>query len=148
MWHDGFIDLRTPKKSYLAEYGKSKFETIAAQNIRKVIADSLHDAGLTPDDPRIRYIALPRLGASLLDSIYGPVLDELLDAEALRFGSATGHLGCGDFLANLADMRDRVPLEPGDVALVISGGAAWTWACAVVQVPRHLPQDDPRTKEA
>jgi 3-oxoacyl-[acyl-carrier-protein] synthase-3 len=103
--------------------------------------DSLRDAGLRPDDPRIKYIALPRLGASLLDAIYKPVLDELLKAEALWFGTATGHLGCGDFLANLADLRDRVPLQPGDVALVISGGAAWTWACAVVQVPpKHAPE--------
>lgn len=147
MWHDGFIDLRTPKKSYMAAYGKEKFETIAGHNIRKVITDSLHDAGLAPDDPRIKYIALPRLGASLLDSIYGPVLDEMLKAEALRFGSATGHLGCGDFLANLVDMRDRVPLEPGDVALVISGGAAWTWACAVVQVPDETPRDHPSAKD-
>lgn len=51
MWHDGFIDLRRPKKSYLAVYGKEKFETVASQMIRKVIVDSLHDAGLQPDDP-------------------------------------------------------------------------------------------------
>lgn len=80
---------------------------------------------------------LPRLGASLLDAIYDPVLNDLLKAEALRFGTATGHLGCGDFLANLADLRDRAPLQPGDIALVIGGGAAWTWACAVVQVPQE-----------
>ncbi|MGW7530468.1 ketoacyl-ACP synthase III family protein [Streptomyces sp. NPDC054783] len=141
MWHNAFIDLRRPKKSYLAVYGKEKFESVAGRMIRKVIADSLHDAGLQPDDPRIKYIALPRLGASLLDAIYAPVLNELLKAEALRFGSATGHLGCGDFLANLADLRDRVPLQPGDVALVISGGAAWTWACAVVQVPQEQDQE-------
>jgi 3-oxoacyl-[acyl-carrier-protein] synthase III len=137
MWHDGFVDVRRPKKSYVEAYGKQKFEGVASRMIRKVIVDSLGDAGLRPDDPRIKYIALPRLGASLLDAIYDPVLDELLKAEALRFGTTTGHLGCGDFLANLADMRDRVPLQPGDVALVISGGAAWTWACAVVQVPRE-----------
>ncbi|MEV7891968.1 ketoacyl-ACP synthase III family protein [Streptomyces sp. NPDC088357] len=137
LWHNEYIDLRRPKKSYLAEYGKKKFETVAGRNIRKVIADSLHDAGLRPDDPRIKYIALPRLGASLLDSIYGPVINELLKAEALRFGAATGHLGCGDFLANLADLRDHASLQPGDFALVIGGGAAWTWACAVVQVPQE-----------
>lgn len=133
--HSDCIDLRRPKKSYLTAYGKEKFTSIAGRKIRKVVVDAVHDAGLGLDDPRIKYIALPRLGAHLLDANYIPVLNDVLKAEALRFGAATGHLGCGDFLANLADLRDRVPLEPGDIALVIGGGAAWTWGCAVVQVP-------------
>ncbi|MGW4640966.1 3-oxoacyl-ACP synthase [Sphaerisporangium sp. NPDC004334] len=137
MSHSSHIDLRRPKKSYVEAYGKDKFTSIASRSIRKVIVDAVRDAGLRLDDPRIKYIALPRLGAYLLDANYVPVMDDVLKAEALRFGADTGHLGCGDFLANLADLRDRAPLEPGDVALVIGGGAAWTWACAVVQVPRE-----------
>ena len=133
--HNEYISLRRPKKSYMAVYGKEQFSAIASRLIREVIVDSVRDAGLELDDPRIKYIALPRLGVSVLDAIYTPVLDELLKAEALRFGIATGHLGCGDFLANLADLRDHASLDPGDFALVIGGGAAWTWACAVVQVP-------------
>jgi 3-oxoacyl-[acyl-carrier-protein] synthase III len=135
LWHNDYIDLRRPKKSYMAVYGKEKFAGIATPMIRKVIADGVHEAGLELDDPRIKYIALPRLGAYLLDSIYLPVLDELLKAQQLRFGAGTGHLACGDFLANLADLRDHASLEPGDIALVVNGGAAWTWTCAVVQVP-------------
>ncbi|MGV4982244.1 ketoacyl-ACP synthase III family protein [Streptomyces sp. NPDC001709] len=137
LMHNDYIDLRRPKKSYMAEHGKERFSEIAGRLIRKVIVDSVRDAGLRLDDPRIKYIALPRLGVSVLDSIYAPVLDEVLKAEALRFGTATGHLGCGDFLANLADLRDHASLQPGDYALVIGGGAAWTWACAVVQVPEE-----------
>ncbi|WP_030060335.1 MULTISPECIES: ketoacyl-ACP synthase III family protein [Streptomyces] len=133
--HSPYIDLKRPKKSYVAVHGKDRFSEIASRLIRKVIVDSVHEAGLELDDPRIKYIALPRLGVSLLDSIYAPILDEVLKAEALRFGTATGHLGCGDFLANLVDLRDHALLEPGDFALVINGGAAWTWTCAVVQVP-------------
>ncbi|MEU8199143.1 3-oxoacyl-ACP synthase [Microbispora amethystogenes] len=140
--HNDYIDLRRPKKSYVEAYGKEKFTSIASRSIRKVVVDAVHDAGLRLDDPRIKYIALPRLGAYLLDANYVPVLDDVLKAEALRFGADTGHLGCGDFLANLADLRDRTPLQPGDVALVIGGGAAWTWACAVVQVPeRRIPEE-------
>ncbi|GAA4214101.1 ketoacyl-ACP synthase III family protein [Microbispora amethystogenes] len=137
LWHNEYIDLRRPKKSYMAVHGKEKFSQIASRSIRNVIVDSVHDAGLRLDDPRIKYIALPRLGTGLLDGIYMPVLNEVLKAEALWFGAVTGHMGCGDFLANLADLRDQMPLEPGDFALVISGGAAWTWACAVVQVPER-----------
>lgn len=134
MMHNTFVDARRTKKSYVREYGSKKFETVARRMLRKVIVDALGDAGLSADDPRIKYVALPRLGASLLDSCI-PVLDDVIKAEALRFGTATGHLGCGDFLANLADLRDRMVLQPGDYALVINSGAAWTWACAVVQVP-------------
>ena len=142
MWHNGFIDLRRPKKSYLEVYGRQRFEGTGSRMIRKVIEASLRDAGLHPDDDRIKYIALPRLGASLLEAIYIPVLNDLLKAEALQFGSATGHLGCGDFLANLVDLRDQVTLQPGDIALVISGGAAWTWACAAVEIPQPTTEGD------
>jgi len=137
LWHSSYIDLKRPKKSYLKEYGKEQFGKIAATMIRQVVVDSIHDAGLEIDDPRIKYIALPRLGDFLLDGIYLPVLTDALKAEQLRFGAKTGHLGCGDFLSNLADLRDRVPLEPGDHALVVSGGAAWTWTSAVVRVPER-----------
>lgn len=139
LWHNDYIDLRRPKKSYMTAYGKEKFGSIATRKIREVVVNAVDDAGLRIDDPRIKYIALPRLGAYLLEDIYVPVLSDVLKAEALQFGSTTGHLGCGDFLANLADLRDRVPLRPGDIALVISGGAAWTWTCAVVQVPQEQP---------
>ncbi|MCT9931496.1 3-oxoacyl-ACP synthase [Planotetraspora sp. A-T 1434] len=105
--HNDYIDLRRPKKSYVEAYGKEKFTSIASRLIRKVIVDSVRDAGLRLDDPRIKYVALPRLGAYLLDANYVPVLDEVLKAEALRFGADTGHLGCRDFLATLADLRDR-----------------------------------------
>lgn len=135
LWHNDYIDLRRPKKSYVAVYGNEKFADTASPLIRKVITDAVHEAGLELDDPRIKYIALPRLGAYLLDAIYVPVLDELLKAQQLRFGTGTGHLACGDFLANLVDLRDHALLEPGDIALVVNGGAAWTWTCAVLQVP-------------
>ncbi|GAA0573313.1 ketoacyl-ACP synthase III family protein [Paractinoplanes ferrugineus] len=137
LWHSSYIDLKRPKKSYMNAYGKERFGEIATTMIRKVVVDSIHDARLEIDDPRIKYIALPRLGDYLLDGIYLPVLSDALKAEQLRFGAKTGHLGCGDFLSNLADLRDHVPLEPGDVALVVSGGAAWTWSSAVVQVPER-----------
>lgn len=133
--HNEYISLRRPKKSYMAEHGKEQFGEIASRMIRRVIVDSVHDAGLELDDPRIKYIVLPRIGVAPLDAIYAPVLEDVLKAEALRFHADTGHLGCGDFLANLADLRDHALLQPGDVALVIGGGAAWTWTCAVVQVP-------------
>jgi 3-oxoacyl-[acyl-carrier-protein] synthase-3 len=75
------------------------------------------------------------LGDSLLDIVYGRVVERLPKAEPLRFGGQTGHLGCGDFLANLADVRALGILGPGDIAIVVGGGAAFTWMCAVVQAP-------------
>jgi 3-oxoacyl-[acyl-carrier-protein] synthase-3 len=65
--------------------------------------------------------------------MYLPVVRELLAAEPLRLGARTGHLGCGDVLANLADIMARDLPGPDEYALVLTGGGGFTWSCLVVQ---------------
>lgn len=135
MQHSPYINLRRPKKAYLEAGGKEKFDRLSQENISKAFQLALSEAEVEPDDPRIRCLVLPRLGDSLLDIVYGRVVERLPKAEALRFGGQTGHLGCGDFLANLADVHALDVLGPGDIAIVVGGGAAFTWMCAVLQAP-------------
>lgn len=135
MGHSPFINLRRPKKAYLASGGKEKFDRLSQERIGEAFRLGLREAEIDLDDPRIRCIVLPRLGDSLLDIVYGRVVEQLPKAEALRFGGQTGHLGCGDFLANLADVHALGILGPGDIVIVVGGGAAFTWTCSVLQVP-------------
>jgi 3-oxoacyl-[acyl-carrier-protein] synthase-3 len=135
MTHSPYINLRRPKKAYLAAGGKEKFDRLSQENIAEAFRLALSEAEIELDDPRIRCLVLPRLGDSLLDVVYGRLAEQLPKADSLRFGGQTGHLGCGDFLANLADVHAQDVLGPGDIAVVVGGGAAFTWMCAVLQAP-------------
>ncbi|MEV6954799.1 3-oxoacyl-ACP synthase [Streptomyces sp. NPDC051183] len=127
------IDIRRPKKAYLEEHGgMGPFLKSAADAVRSTLLQSLAESGVEPGDPRIRCVALPRLGEHVL-SITHALLDELLGVEILQLREGSGHLGAGDLLANLAHISSSHGLEPGEFAVVIGGGGGFTWSCAVVQ---------------
>ena len=132
-WRSSYIDIRRPKKAYLAAGGMEVFRETSRQKIREVLADALHEAGLEPDDRRLRVVLLPRLGPRTLDLMYLPVVEDMVKAQPTVLGERTGHLGAGDFLANLADVRGL--LDAGDLAVVLGGGGGFTWTCAVVRRP-------------
>ena len=128
------IDLRVPRSPTWRCTARTSSRN-RRRMIRKVIVDSIRDAGLGPTTPGSSTSRCHgSVGTCWTPSTAGA--ERRAEGRALRFGATTGHLGCGRLPANLADLRDRVPLQPGDVALVISGGAAWTWASAVVPVRR------------
>lgn len=111
----------------------ARFAKTGPEAVRTVVLQALSEAGLSPDDPRIRCVALPRLGPKVLDLMYLPAIRELLAVEPVRLGARTGHLGCGDLFANLADLGARGRLAPDDYALLLTGGGGFTWSCLVVQ---------------
>ncbi|MFJ6798005.1 ketoacyl-ACP synthase III family protein [Streptomyces sp. NPDC091268] len=127
------IDVRRPKKAYLEEHGgMGPFLKSAAEAVRSTLLQSLEESGTRPGDPRIRCVALPRLGEHVL-SVTHALLDELLGVEVLQLREGSGHLGAGDLLANLAHIGTSHTLESGEFAVVIGGGGGFTWSCAVVQ---------------
>ncbi|WP_369780591.1 hypothetical protein [Streptomyces sp. R33] len=105
--------------------------------VRKVLTQALAEAGLAAGDPRIRQVALPRLGAPTLESVYLLVVRETLTGTPRPVPARTGHLGCGDTLACLADITDQRLLDPGEFALVLTGDGGFTWSCLVVQQPER-----------
>ncbi|WP_327352462.1 ketoacyl-ACP synthase III family protein [Streptomyces sp. NBC_01304] len=133
--HSTPIDVRRPKKAFLEMGGMETLKTLGLAKVRQVLQDSLRFAGVEATDPRIRCIALPRAGDSVYDLMYLPVIEDVIKAEPLFLGRRTGHLGSGDFIANLTDIVGSGILEPGEIALVIGGGAGYTWSSAVFQAP-------------
>jgi 3-oxoacyl-[acyl-carrier-protein] synthase-3 len=131
------IDIRRPKKAFLESDGMTKLRQLGPAKVREVLARSLCDAGLESHDPKIRYIALPRLGGRTIKEMYIPAIAEVLKAEPLHLGDRTGHLGAGDFLANIADIIGLGLLGPGEIALVIGGGGGFTLSCAVLRAPEQ-----------
>jgi 3-oxoacyl-[acyl-carrier-protein] synthase-3 len=133
--HGRPIDIRRPKKAFLQSDGMATLRQLGPAKVREVIARSLDDAGVAPHDPKIRYIALPRLGGRTIQEMYIPAIAQVLKAEPLQLGDRTGHLGAGDFLANIADIIQLGLLEPGEIALVVGGGGGFTLSCAVLRAP-------------
>jgi 3-oxoacyl-[acyl-carrier-protein] synthase-3 len=71
-----------------------------------------------------------------MDIMFGGVLEDVLPkADILRLGARTGHLGGGDVIANLADVRTAADLAPGDIAVITGGGSGFTWTTVLVEVP-------------
>ncbi|MFI6346708.1 ketoacyl-ACP synthase III family protein [Streptomyces sp. NPDC050560] len=133
--HGSMIDVRRTKRAFVREFGIERFTKTAHDRIRAVVARALADAGLAPDDPRLRYAVLPRLGAKAMREAYVPPLVESTPAELLDLGRESGHLGAGDLNASLADLVSRHLLEPGEHALVLNGGGGFTFTAVVVAAP-------------
>ncbi|MER6447910.1 ketoacyl-ACP synthase III family protein [Streptomyces venezuelae] len=132
--HGRPIDVRRTKRAFLEAGGMDRFAKTGPEAVRSVVLQALAEAGLAPDDPRIGCVALPRLGPKVLELMYLPALRELVPVEPVRLGARTGHLGCGDPVANLAEIgASRDLLAPDAYALVLTGGGGFTWSCLVVQ---------------
>lgn len=129
------IDVRATKKAFLSTVEKESFVATVSEAVSKVLANALADAEISPDDKRLRCVLLPRLGADARESIYGPAVSRLTSAPCLDLGAETGHLGAGDVLANLAALTTQEMLEPGEIALLLSAGAGFTWTALVVGRP-------------
>jgi 3-oxoacyl-[acyl-carrier-protein] synthase-3 len=131
------VDMRRTKRTYLREHGTDDFQKINRDMIRHVLRRALQDAGVRPDDPRIRLAVLPRLGAKVLNADWIPVLSALLPVPMADWGTDTGHLGTGDLAAGLHDVLHGEVLRPGEIAVLLNAGAGFTWTCAVVEATRR-----------
>lgn len=134
-WSGAAIDVRRTKRAFLDGVGKADFARRVADNVGAVVEQALTRAGVAPDSPRLRFLAMPRLGRAALEKVYEPAVAGLTKAEVLDLGRRTGHLGAGDLPANLAALAAEPMLAPGDIALVLSAGAGFTWSCLVVRRP-------------
>ncbi|MFI0816208.1 3-oxoacyl-ACP synthase [Streptomyces sp. NPDC021098] len=133
--HSRVVDIRRTKKAFLEDNGKEHFAKVVQQRVPSVLRAALYDAGVSPDDPALRAVLLPRLGHAALSAAYTPAVALVTSAPARDVGHDTGHLGAGDILANLALLAGpgRWRLSPGEVAVVLSAGGGFTWSCAVVR---------------
>lgn len=111
-----------------ADLAKAAYSAIAT-----ALGTALAAASVSPDDPRLAGVALPRLSRNGLDEVYRPVVEDSCSAPVLDLGSRTGHLGAGDAMANLTDLLAGNP-APGSVFVLISAGAGFTWSTAVAEV--------------
>ena len=131
----GAVDVRRTKKAYLADVGKEHFVRSAGEHVEHLVRRALDVAGTAPSE--VALAAVPRLGGGSLRGVYLPALAAVLPLAPVDLGAATGHLGAGDALANLATVLDDGLLAPGRTGIALSAGAGFTWTCLVVRRPAH-----------
>lgn len=131
--HAETIDIRTQIRSFMAAGHGPAFGGLVTRSVQQTVRSALDQAGLAADDPRIRVIAPPRFGAEVILHSYTEVLAGLTKAEIVNLGRGTGHLGAGDMAANLADLDAAGTLQPGQIALMLSATAGFSWSGMVVR---------------
>jgi 3-oxoacyl-[acyl-carrier-protein] synthase-3 len=132
--HAETIDISSQLRGFMAAGHGPGFAALATEAVLKTVRSALALADLTLDDPRIRIIAPPRFGAELILRSYTSVLSGLTKAEIVNLGRGTGHLGAGDTAANLADIARGQMLKSGEIALMLSVTAGFSWSAMVVRV--------------
>lgn len=134
-WISDRIDVKRTKKAFINDVGLDGFYSGVHAALRGIVTTALEEAGIDPGDPRVRLLALPRVGVKVRRETYHPAVEGLTKASVVELGDRTGHLGAGDMAANLTDIRERELLAPGEIALTISAGGGFGFTCAVVARP-------------
>jgi 3-oxoacyl-[acyl-carrier-protein] synthase-3 len=129
------VDKRRSKNAFYVMADMEQFGLTVRSKLAEALQQALDDAGLTANDPRIRLAVLPRVGGKVLDGTFRPALERMPNLEAVHLGAETGHLGAGDFLANISDVIRLNLLGPGELGLILSSGGSVSWACAVIERP-------------
>lgn len=145
-WLSDRIDVKRTKKAFITDVGLDGFYQGVHAALRSIVTTSLDQARIALDDPRIRVLALPRVGSKVRRETYHPAVEGLTKAEIVELGARTGHLGAGDTAANLASIREQNLLAPGEIAIAISAGGGFGFTCVVVARPApelHHPHQHP-----
>ncbi|WP_214408497.1 ketoacyl-ACP synthase III family protein [Sphaerisporangium fuscum] len=129
------VDVRRTKQAFRSTGGIPRFGEALHAALRRAVRQALEEAGLSADDPRVRVLALPRIGSEPLNRFFLPPLEALglRHTEIVDLGRDTGHLGAGDSIANLTDLHAANTLAPGEVALLLNTGNGFTWSCIAVR---------------
>lgn len=123
---------RTAKKQFQEQRPDIDFPKAAAAMLAAVTSSALEQAGVDPAVRRPAAVALPRFAVPALET-YRPEVEDAAGAPLVVLGGATGHLGAGDAIANLADLIGSGDLRGGDVFVLLSAGAGFTWTALVLE---------------
>ncbi|MBN0044353.1 3-oxoacyl-ACP synthase [Streptomyces actuosus] len=134
-WISDRVDVKRTKKAFITDEGLDGFYRGVHAALRDIVTTALAEAGIETDDPRIRLLALPRVGVKVRRETYHPAVDGLTKARIVELGGRTGHLGAGDMTANLTAIGEQELLAPGEVAVAVSAGGGFGFTCAVVARP-------------
>ena len=136
------VDVEECKRGFLGQVGLAYMIGRLSAGQLAVVTRALDDAEVKLDD--IAGFALPHQGRRRLDAGYLRPFDIDVERTTWPWSRGVGHLGAGDPFAGLDHLVASGAVAPGDLCLLASVGAGFTWSAAVVEILER-PQwtDDP-----
>nr|AAA65208.1 daunorubicin-doxorubicin polyketide synthase [Streptomyces peucetius]prf//2104259G doxorubicin polyketide synthase [Streptomyces peucetius] len=126
------VDLDAHKRAYVAEAGSSFSVARVSAGQEEALTGALEAAGAGLDD--ISRVVLPHMGWRRLSAAYFNKWHIQPERTTWEFGRRTGHLGGGDPIAGFDHLVGSGRLAPGELCLLVSVGAGFSWSCAVVEL--------------
>lgn len=136
------VDFARSKKAFISRVGMSAVVGRAHEGQQTAVKRALSEAGLDLADAD--WVVLPHFGRRRLESIYyGPFgIDP--DRTPWEWSRTVGHLGAGDQFAGLDHLMVSGRASPGDIVVLVSVGAGYSWGCAVLEILRRPERYGPR----
>ncbi|NUW39647.1 ketoacyl-ACP synthase III family protein [Nonomuraea rhodomycinica] len=126
------VDLDLHKRSYVREVGRAATAAKVSAGQEAALTGALVEAGVALED--VKGFALPHMGLRRLRAgFFGPYG---IDPERTTWpwSRHVGHLGAGDPIAGFDHLVATGAVGPGELCLLASVGAGFTWSCAVVEL--------------
>lgn len=136
------VDFARAKKAFVARTGMSSVVARAHEGQQTVVKRALADADRDLADAD--WVVLPHFGRRRLQAIYyGPFgIDPA--RTPWEWSRTVGHLGAGDQFAGLDHLVASGRTAPGDLVVLISVGAGYSWGCAVLEILDRPERYGPR----
>ncbi|MEI5034626.1 ketoacyl-ACP synthase III family protein [Streptomyces sp. S1A(2023)] len=128
----GTVDLGAHKRAYVAEAGSAFSVARVSAGQEAALTGALEAAGVTLAD--IDRVVLPHMGRRRLNAAFFSKWDIEPEHTTWEFGRRTGHLGGGDPIAGFDHLVASGDIAPGELCLLVSVGAGFSWSCAVVEL--------------
>lgn len=126
------VDVEVHRRAVVGELGLDAVLDRFHAGLTGALKRALSDAGVELTD--IARFVLPNLGRPRLDEQFLDRHDVAVERTTWEWGRRTGHLGAGDQIAGFGVLADSGELRPGQLCLLASVGAGFTWSCAVVEM--------------
>jgi 3-oxoacyl-[acyl-carrier-protein] synthase III len=140
MYFERPLDLTAYKKGFVTQRGIASVAGRIEAGQRDALDTALEAAEVTLED--IDWFVLPHFSRRRLRSTYLTPMAIDIDRTTWDWNRRVGHLGPGDQFAGLDHLARTGALRPGQRCLLMSVGAGFSWACAVLRVERS-PGSDP-----
>ena len=134
------VDVEECKRGFLSQVGLPYMIARLSAGQLAVVTRALDDAEVKLDD--IAGFALPHHGRRRLDAGYLRPFGIDVERTTWPWSRGVGHLGAGDPFAGLEHLAASGAVAPGQLCLLTSVGAGFTWSAAVVEILERPPWTD------
>ncbi|WP_345024795.1 ketoacyl-ACP synthase III family protein, partial [Nonomuraea roseoviolacea] len=126
------VDLDLHKRSYVREVGRAATAAKVSAGQEAALTGALVEAGVALED--VKGFALPHMGLRRLRAGFFAPYGIDPERTTWPWSRHVGHLGAGDPIAGFDHLVTTGAVGPGDLCLLASVGAGFSWSCAVVEV--------------